>query len=77
MAATLRMKVPVKRWRSLCSWVKAETEGPMVDKINTGVPEGLMQRLGHFQETGEGDWKELFQELAKTNYAGGKKNQWG
>lgn len=52
MAATLRMKDPARRWHSLCLWVKAETEGPMEDRINTGASEGLMQRWGHYRETG-------------------------
>lgn len=55
MAATRRMKGPARRWRSPCSWGKAETEGPMQDRINIGALEGLMQRWGHCLETGEGE----------------------
>lgn len=53
MAATRRMKGPARRWHSLCLLVKAETEAPMQDRINTGVPEELMQRWGRCPETGE------------------------
>lgn len=52
-AATQRMRAPARRWHSLCLLGKAETEAPMQGRINTGAPEGLMQRWGRCPETGE------------------------